>query len=117
MSMSLLIAGVGLLLWYLLDCYASPWADCLYCGGSPKKRDSVRWLPLALLGLIAWGGVSIGLPPGPVLLGAVALALVGASGKTFRFCAVPVWLGGCGGSGRRRRLGSLLLRAGVGKVD
>lgn len=37
--------------------------------------------------------------------------------RSFRFCLWPVWLGGCSGSGRRRRLGSLLLRHGLGKLD
>lgn len=80
MSTLLVTAGI-LLLWYLLDCWCSPWSDCWWCHGSPKRRAH------------------------------------GRSRRTFRYCLWPVWLGGCGGSGKRRRVGSLVLRHGLGKLD
>lgn len=36
--------------------------------------------------------------------------------KVFHFCAWPTWLGGCDGSGRRRRFWSAVLGRGFGKI-
>jgi hypothetical protein len=36
------LAVLGGLLFYLVDCLKDPYADCWYCGGSPKRRNRQR---------------------------------------------------------------------------
>jgi len=115
----MLIFGGALLGAYLLLCAFDPWVDCGWCKGAPKQRSSGASMAVALgIGVVLLCGW-LGLPAGPALVGVLVLWLASSisSSRSYHFCSVPWWLGGCGGRGRRRRLGSLLIGIGLGRLE
>lgn len=116
LAMFAVVVGVA----YMLVCLVDPWVDCGWCKGAPKRRSSGVGLTLALGVGVALLGGWLGIPVGPVLFALavfwVAITAFGGS-RSYHFCSVPMLLGGCGGSGRRRRLGSLVMGRGLGKLD
>lgn len=101
-----------------------------------EPKEDQTWLILALIGLLVvtakYGWlVGAGVYGGYLLLVALVDPWIDCAGckgvpkrrgfgfsrRTFHLCARPWWLGGCRGRGRRRRVLSVLLGRGLGRLD